>query len=109
MLRRARHQDKHSRILHDELGRNFWGTPGPNLRRQLLRAFVEEIGHDYILEDALAKSATETDAGTATKEVRVALRDMTLSTASRAISMGRIGNWELDRRASDGDDEDDFK
>ena len=39
----------------------------------------------------MAKRATETE------EERVALRDMTLLTASRAISMGRMGKWELDR------------
>lgn len=52
MLRRAHHQGEHKHILKDHLGRKFWGTPGPYLRRAYLLAFVEEIGADDLLDGA---------------------------------------------------------
>lgn len=50
MLRRAHHQGKHEEILIDHLGRKFWGTPGPYLRRSYLLAFVEEIEAQDLLD-----------------------------------------------------------
>lgn len=52
MLRRAHHQGEHEHILKDHLGRKFWGTPGPYLRRAYLLAFVEEIGADDLMDRA---------------------------------------------------------
>ena len=52
MLRRAHHEGEHENILKDHLGRGFWGTPGPYLRRAYLLAFVEEIGADDLLDGA---------------------------------------------------------
>ncbi len=52
MLRRAHHQGEHEHILMDHLGRKFWGTPGPYLRRAYLLAFVEEIGADDLMDGA---------------------------------------------------------
>ncbi|OJJ45725.1 hypothetical protein ASPZODRAFT_152732 [Penicilliopsis zonata CBS 506.65] len=33
--------------LQDELGKPFWGTPGRYMARNMLRALVEELGHEY--------------------------------------------------------------
>ncbi len=52
MLRRAHHQGEHEHILKDHLGRKFWGTPGPYLRKAYLLAFVEEIGADDLMDGA---------------------------------------------------------
>ena len=34
-------------ILKNELGRPYWGTRGPFLSERMLKAFVEEMGHEY--------------------------------------------------------------
>lgn len=52
MLRRAHHQGEHEHIQKDHLGRKFWGTPGPYLRKAYLLAFVEEIGADDLMDGA---------------------------------------------------------
>ncbi|KAI9374622.1 hypothetical protein BJX61DRAFT_281253 [Aspergillus egyptiacus] len=33
-------------ILQDELGKPFWGTPGKYIAKNMLRAVMEEVGHD---------------------------------------------------------------
>ncbi|KAL3455715.1 hypothetical protein BJX64DRAFT_281870 [Aspergillus heterothallicus] len=33
-------------LLEEELGKPFWGTPGPYIRANMLRAVMEEVGHD---------------------------------------------------------------
>ncbi|KAL9629744.1 MAG: hypothetical protein Q9204_005100 [Flavoplaca sp. TL-2023a] len=37
----------YSNPLENELGKPYWGTPGPWLKKPMLRAFIEELGHDY--------------------------------------------------------------
>ncbi|KAJ5093164.1 hypothetical protein N7456_009025 [Penicillium angulare] len=36
-----------AKLLEDENGKPFWGTPGRYLPKNMLRALVEELGHDY--------------------------------------------------------------
>jgi hypothetical protein len=33
--------------LKDENGKPFWGTPGRYLPKNMLLAFIEELGHEY--------------------------------------------------------------
>ena len=42
-------------VLKDEFKKHFWGTPGRYIRYNMLRAFVEELGHEYeqLLEAAM--------------------------------------------------------
>ena len=44
--------------LKDELGKPYWGTPGRYVRRNMLLAFVEELGHEYesLLEGAIEEA-----------------------------------------------------
>lgn len=51
MIRRAWNKEKKERVLVDQLGKKFWGTPGPYMRQAMLKAFVTEVGHDF--EDLL--------------------------------------------------------
>ena len=45
-----RHSWKNKRIQ----AKNFWGTQGPYIRKRMLLAFAEQVGHDY---EALMKNA----------------------------------------------------
>ena len=54
MLRRSWHHPEHKTLLNDRLGKRFWNTPGPYLRRQLLLGFTMETKHDGVLEGAVA-------------------------------------------------------
>ena len=61
MLRRSWIKDKPIDVLRDELGKPFWGTPGPYLRRGYILAFIEEMGHEYeeLLEGAMNEKEGE--------------------------------------------------
>ncbi|KAJ0426880.1 hypothetical protein BJY00DRAFT_306873 [Aspergillus carlsbadensis] len=37
---------KATETLENELGKPFWGTPGPYIRENMLRALMEEVGHE---------------------------------------------------------------
>jgi hypothetical protein len=50
---------KDAEILKKELGRVFWGTPGRYLPKNMLRAFVDELGPEC---EALLEGATEDEA-----------------------------------------------
>lgn len=47
MPRRAWSTPNKENVLVDELGKKFWGTPGPYMRRAMLKAFVTEVGHEF--------------------------------------------------------------
>ena len=47
ILRRSWMNQKATTALKDELGNPYWETPGPFMRKQMLLAFVEELGHPY--------------------------------------------------------------
>ena len=55
VLRRAWNMQMQGDVLKDELKKHFWGTPGRYIRYNMLRAFVEELGHEYeqLLEAAM--------------------------------------------------------
>ncbi|KAK2754836.1 hypothetical protein FQN54_006729 [Arachnomyces sp. PD_36] len=56
ILRRAWKQpvEQSKAALKNEIGKRYWGTPGRYLPRNMLLAFVEELGHEYdeLLEGA---------------------------------------------------------
>ena len=58
MLRRSWIHEPATRVLKDELGKRFWGTAGPYLKKNMLLGFVEEMGHDF---EALLEGAIEED------------------------------------------------
>lgn len=61
ILRRAWNMDVRGEILNDELKKFFWGTPGKYIRQNMLRAFVEELGHEYeqLLKGAIDDSSDD--------------------------------------------------
>ncbi|KAL9107586.1 MAG: hypothetical protein Q9187_008407 [Circinaria calcarea] len=48
MLRRAwNYKEKKEKVLMDQLGKKFWGTPRPYMRWTMLQAFITEVGHEF--------------------------------------------------------------
>ncbi|KAL9111607.1 MAG: hypothetical protein Q9187_007900 [Circinaria calcarea] len=48
MLRRAwNYKGKKEKVLTDQLGKKFWGTPRPYMRRTMLQALITEVGHEF--------------------------------------------------------------
>ncbi|MCJ1471389.1 hypothetical protein MMC13_000028 [Lambiella insularis] len=47
MLRKAWTTESRSEAFRDQLGKRYWATPGPYLRRRFLTAFVTEIGQEF--------------------------------------------------------------
>ncbi|KAJ1715233.1 hypothetical protein NYO67_2619 [Aspergillus flavus] len=49
--------------LTDEFGKPFWGTPGRYIAKNMLRALIEELGHEYdnLLEGATLLSRGDDD------------------------------------------------
>ena len=60
VLRHSWHRDQLDEALDKQLGKPLWATPGPYLRKALLLAFVEEMGHDG---NDLLQGATTEEAG----------------------------------------------
>lgn len=58
MLRKSWHVDgKSDQILRDELGKRYWVTRRAFMKKAMLLAFVEEMGHEY--EELLEGAADE--------------------------------------------------
>ena len=45
-------------VLLRERGKKFWGTKGPYIKKRMLLAFVEQLGHDHeeLMENAIVES-----------------------------------------------------
>ena len=95
ILRRSHHQSEHTKILRDELGKKFWGAPGPYLRRKFLLAFVEEMGHAELLEGAHQVDDEDQEPD-----------DLVLATANEAIGISARNDSEIDEEDDEDDDED---
>lgn len=66
MLRRSWFTKKPASALRDELGKRFWGTPGGRyMNRNMLMAFVEDMGHEYeeLLEGAMEQTEEDKQEG----------------------------------------------
>lgn len=98
MLRRSWTKEKPTNALRDELGRLYWGTPGGVVRRNMLLAFVEEMGHEY---EALLDGAFEESGDVKAVEVV----ETALAAANNQIKLSTGGKEGL----SYGDDETDDK
>ena len=48
-------------VLMQERGKEFWGTRGPYMKKRMLLAFVEQLGHDHeaLMENALVESEAD--------------------------------------------------
>ena len=102
MLRRSHHQNEHENILRDHMGKKFWGTPGPYLRKTFLLALVEELGTDDVLDGA-ENPAEEVE----TDYTLLAAANETLRTLSgnrQAVRTGELAE-EVDSDAEERDEE----
>ena len=96
MLRRAWNKEKKEKILTDQLGKKFWGTPGPYMRRAMLQAFVTEVGHGF---DNLLDGAEDG------KDVGQESDDTALSAAAQQIYFSNQKNRTDDVDSDDDDTE----
>lgn len=92
MLRRLYYQNEHENILRDHLGKRFWGTPGPYLRKSYLLALVQEIGRDDFLDGA--KNPQET----------VEVNFTVLAAANHAVKTSLKNRREISTNELDLDD-----
>lgn len=62
MLRQAYNRD-HEVIMGGEVRKKFWGSPGSYMKKNMLLAFVEELGHDheYLMSGAMEQEPGEID------------------------------------------------
>ncbi|KAL8792544.1 MAG: hypothetical protein Q9195_004843 [Heterodermia aff. obscurata] len=88
--------EAYAKVAQQEVGRKFWGTAGSYMNKHMLRAFVEELGHDYepIMEAAREPGESEEEGP---EELGVWC----------AIEGGLEGNKSQQQLLDDDDDEDD--
>lgn len=108
MLRRSHHQNEHGNILRDHIGKKFWGTPGPYLRKRFLLALVEELGTDDVLDGAEnPEEEVETDY-TLLAAVNETLRVSTGNRqALRTEELAEEVDSDAEERAEEREEEDD--
>ena len=95
------HQQKNATTLKKELGRVYWGTRGRYLPRNMLKAFVEELGHEY---DALLEGAVEDEEDA---DVNVGEDDSDETLLSVAVDQVKASNIGEDDSEDEDEDEDD--
>jgi HNH endonuclease len=99
ILRRAwKAEKKASEQLKKEFGKGYWGTVGGYLPHSMLRAFVDELGHEY---EALMAGAKD-DKATASEEDKILL----LAVVSSQVKASR-GPEEGDEDSEDDETDDD--
>ena len=102
ILRRAWKADrKAAEQIKKEFGKGYWGTVGPYLPESMLRAFVEELGHEY--QELLAGKLD--DKATANKEDR----NLLIAVASSQVKASRDpegDDEDSDEDSDEGVDED---
>ncbi|KAI4105231.1 MAG: hypothetical protein LQ339_003562 [Xanthoria mediterranea] len=89
MLRRSWNKEKKGWVLANDLGKPFWATPGPYVSKNMLKALVEEMGHEY---EALMAGAIEEQDDGQDKEVQ---GDIFLSAAVQTVQMSNGGKDEV--------------
>ena len=99
MLRYAWREGRPGQSLKKQLEKAYWGTPGRHLPRNMLMAFVEEMGHEYesLLEGAMDDAAPVMDEGS----------EILLSAAAAQIKASSVGVIEGDDKEEDEEEEDD--
>ncbi|CAL8575969.1 hypothetical protein XPA_001863 [Xanthoria parietina] len=99
MLRRSWNRERKGWVLADDLGKPFWATPGPYVRKNMLKALVEEMGHEY--EELMAGAIEEQDDGQ-DKEVQ---GDIFLSAAAQTVQMSNGGKDGVSYQVEGSDEE----
>jgi hypothetical protein len=98
ILRRAwRADQKAAEEMKKEFGKGYWGTIGEYLPESMLRAFIEELGHEY---GELLVGVVD-DKTTANQENR----DLLIAVASNQVKTSRDNEGE-DEESDENEDED---
>lgn len=105
MLRRSWVAGGSHKVLKDQFGRKFWGTPGKYVNKNMIDAIILELGHEY---DALLDGADETTSAAPKEE-----QNFGILAATRQIRLPCRTNTEEtdsdDYYDSDSDDEDTYE
>ena len=84
--------------MRNEPGKLYWATPGQFMLRNMLLAFVEELGHEY---EALLEGAAEPIGSDVVQETALVAANNQIKFSIRSEDMRHDGQDE------DSDDEDD--
>ncbi|OJD14679.1 hypothetical protein AJ78_05003 [Emergomyces pasteurianus Ep9510] len=90
-------------IREKELQKPFWGSPGKYVRKNMLQAFVEEVGHKY---DGLLKGASdESSEGQGEDDLMLlaATRDVDLSLREKGVTI--VAGETCEEEDEDDDEE----
>ena len=97
-------QQKQAETLKKELGMVFWGTPGRYLPRNMLRAFVDEMGHEY---EALLEGAMEDETDVDVAGADNGDSEILLATAVDQIKAPARGDTDTEDEDVDEDGDED--
>lgn len=99
LLRRTwKSEKKAAEKLKQDFGKGYWGTIGPYLQDNMLRAFVEELGHEY---DELLRGNANEDQNTADEP-----DNMLLAVASSQIKTSKdVEDEDTDEEDEDSDED----
>ncbi len=96
ILRRSWAQSEKGEALKEHMGRHYWGTPGKYIRKQMLLAFIEEVGHQHVdLLSGAAEDDTE-DEGQGNQDAEVSDPGLLDALANQVLA-----------KANDEDEDDD--
>jgi hypothetical protein len=104
ILKKSWKEKSQGQILKEEFGKLYWATPGRYMRRNMLLAFVEELGHEY---EKLLEGCMEDDDDASTLIVD-GDSDILLAAASDQIKESiakKDANYDDESEDSDSDDE----
>ncbi|KAL8735548.1 MAG: hypothetical protein Q9166_000716 [cf. Caloplaca sp. 2 TL-2023] len=105
---RAKNPDApYAQVLTSEFGKPYWGSPGPWLKKTMLRAFVEELGHEFNGQLDFSEEATPEASG-AQDEVDYSalfLASEQIGHSASQIIKAEQGNDETEDEDDEGDDD----
>lgn len=90
-------------VRRQEVGKKYWGSAGPYMKRNMLLGFVEEMGHEYeyLMEGAMDTDDNNDDADNGDKPTEVAVMHANESILEKRA----IIEWKESRVYMDSDDE----
>jgi hypothetical protein len=100
MLRRSWRSGEQKIALANELGKPYWGTRENFMKKGMLLAFVEEMGHEY--EDLLEGAREE-------RKKAVQPDDLALFAANKQILFSVEKHEECENSGNEGEDDEDWE
>ncbi|CAF9905847.1 MAG: hypothetical protein HETSPECPRED_005965 [Heterodermia speciosa] len=92
------------RALQSEFKKPFWGTAGSYMKRSMLLAFVEEMGHQY--ESLLDGAVEDVDANSGHQEVDCTALAVANEAIADSLRRGEL-RAEMEKEENDEEDEED--